>query len=65
MKKYQLIVVTGDYEFRYTVFAENFSTTTNSGTSSGYYGFYADNKIVSCYPISKTIIVSIENADEE
>ena len=64
MNKYQLIVMTGDRECRYTVFAENFSTTTNSGTSSGYYAFYADRKLVSCYPIERTIIASIEDADE-
>jgi hypothetical protein len=64
MNKYQLIVMIGDRECRYTAFAENFSTTTNSGTSSGYYAFYADSKLVCCYPIERTIIASIEDADE-
>ena len=64
MNKYQLIVMAGDRLDYYTIFAENFSTTTNSGTSSGYYAFYADRKLVSCYPIERTIIASIEDADE-
>jgi hypothetical protein len=64
MNKYQLIVMTGDRLDYYTVFAENFSTTTNSGTSSGFYSFYADRKLVGCYPIERTIIASIEDADE-
>jgi hypothetical protein len=58
MKKFQLNVMTGDRVDRYTVFAEDFS-----GTSSGYYAFYADNKLVCCYPIERTIIISIEDAD--
>ena len=63
MNKYQLIVMTGDRLDHYTVFAEKFSTTTNSSTSSGYYAFYADRTLVSCYPIERTIISSIEDAD--
>ena len=64
MNKYQLIVMTGDRLDYYTVFAENFATTTNSSTSSGYYAFYADRKLVCCYPVERTIIASIEDADE-
>jgi hypothetical protein len=64
MNKYQLIVMTGDRLDRYTVFAEKIITTTGNGTSSGYYAFYADSKLVCCYPIEKTIIASIEDADE-
>jgi hypothetical protein len=64
MKKYHLIVMTGDRLDRYLVFAESFSTSTNSSTSSGYYAFYADKQLVSCYPIERTIIISIEDADE-
>jgi hypothetical protein len=63
MNKYQLIVMTGDRLDYYTVFAESFSTQTNSSTSSGFYAFYADKKLVSCYPIERTIISSIEDAD--
>ena len=63
MKKFQLSVMTGDRVDRYTVFAENFNTTTTGGTSSGYYAFYEDSKLVCCYPIERTIIVSIEDID--
>lgn len=64
MNKYELIVMTGDRLEQYTVFAEKFHTTTNSSTSSGFYSFYANFKLVCCYPIEKTIISSIEYADE-
>jgi hypothetical protein len=64
MNKYQLIVMTGDRLDHYTVFAEHFSTTTANSVSSGFYAFYADRKLVSCYPIERTIIASIEDADE-
>ena len=64
MNKYQLIVMTGDRLDYYTVIAEKFSTTTDSGISSGYYAFYANSKLVCCYPIERTIIASIEDADE-
>ena len=63
MNKYQLIVMAGDRLDYYTVFAEKFSTSTNSSTSSGFYAFYADNKLVCCYPIERTIISLIEDAD--
>ncbi|CAB4175450.1 hypothetical protein UFOVP1247_163 [uncultured Caudovirales phage] len=63
MTKYQLIVMTGDRLDYYTVFAEKIITTTGNGTSSGYYAFYADHKLVCCYPIERTIISSIEDAD--
>ena len=46
MTKYQLIVMTGDRLDYYTVFAEKIITTTGNGTSSGYYAFYADHKLV-------------------
>lgn len=65
MKKYQLHVIDGNGVRPYTVFAENFSSTTNNSTSSGFYSFFDGKELVACYPISKTIIVSIENADEE
>jgi hypothetical protein len=63
MNTYQLIVMTCDGSARYTICAEEISTTTNSSTSSGYYAFYADSKLISCFPIERTIIASIEYAD--
>ena len=64
MKKYNLIVMTGDRLDHYTVFAGSFSTTTNSSTTSGFYAFYYKSDLVACYPIERTIISSIEDADE-
>ena len=61
MKKYQIHVIGSDGIIPYTVFAQYFS---ESRTSSGYYAFYDGKELISCYPISRTIIVSIENADE-
>jgi len=64
MNRYELLVIIGDQTESYTVFAEHFSTQTTSSTSSGFYAFYADRKLVCCYPIERTIIASIEDADE-
>lgn len=65
MKKYELLIITGNHLNSKTVFAEYFDTTTNNNTFSGYYAFYADKKIVSCYPIERTIIASIEELEED
>lgn len=65
MKKYELLILVGNGETRSIyVFAENFHTSTNSSTSSGYYAFYCDKKLVGCYPIDRTVIYSIEDAEE-
>jgi hypothetical protein len=64
MKKYQLRVFYGNYAENYSVFAEKFHTQTNSSTSSGYYAFYCDNKLIACYPINRTIILTIEEMEE-
>ena len=60
MKKYYLTVLYGHYQEKAFVEAEYFSTQTSSSTSSGYYAFYADKKLVACYPIERTIIYKIE-----
>ncbi len=64
MKKYQLQVFGSGFIEKYTVFAETFHTQTNSSTTSGYYAFFCDNKLVACYPICRTAIVSIEEIEE-
>jgi hypothetical protein len=64
MKKYQIWLIVGNTREHCTVFAENFHTSTNSSTSTGYYAFYCDNQLVACYPIERTVIYSIENAEE-
>jgi hypothetical protein len=64
MKKYQLHVFIGNVKEHYIVFAEKFSTQTNNSTSSGFYAFYADNKLVACYPICRTAIISVEEIEE-
>jgi hypothetical protein len=61
MKKYQIHVIDGNGVRPYTVFAKYYS---ESRTSSGYYAFFDGGDLIACYPISRTIIVSIENADE-
>lgn len=61
MKKYQIHIISGTGILHYTVFAQYFS---ESRTSSGYYAFYDGKELIACYPISRTIIVSIENAEE-
>lgn len=60
MNKYQLIVITGNGVEHYTVFAEHFHTRDGSG----YYAFFAGGQIVSCWPIERTIIRSIEDAEQ-
>ena len=65
MKKYNLIVMTGDRLDRYSVIAEYFHSTTNNSSSSGFYSFHTKKKLVACYPISKTIIESIEETPTE
>jgi|688.fasta_scaffold412390_2 hypothetical protein len=64
MKKYQLRVFYGNYAENYSVFAEKFDTQTSSSTSSGYYAFYCDNNLIACYPINRTIILTIEEMEE-
>jgi len=64
MNKYELLIIVGDRLEHHTVFAETFDTTTSASTSAGFYAFYADRKIIKCYPIDRTIIASIEECDE-
>lgn len=64
MKKYQIKVIVGNTLEDFTVFAEYYYSKTNSNTSSGNYAFYADGELVSCYPINRTIIVSVEKVEE-
>ncbi len=64
MNRYELLVIVGDQTESRTVFAERFSAQTTSSASSGFYAFYADRKLVACYPICRTIITSIEEAEE-
>jgi hypothetical protein len=59
MKKFQIKVLTYTGSYETQVYAENFSTN-----NSGFYKFICDGDIVSCYPIDKTIILSIENIEE-
>jgi hypothetical protein len=65
MKKYYIKVIVGNTLENFTVFAEYYHSTTNNSTSSGNYAFYADKELVACYPIERTIIVSIEKIEEE
>jgi hypothetical protein len=64
MKKYNLIVLAGHTHWNISIFGTTFSTQTNSSTSSGFYAFYDRSELVACYPIERTIISSIEDADE-
>lgn len=64
MKKYQIQIIAGNVIYPYTVFAEYYHSTTNNSASSGHYAFYCDGDLVACYPMERTIIVSIENAEE-
>ena len=64
MKKYQIKVIVGNTLEDFTVFAEYYYNTTSNSTSSGHYAFYADRALVACYPIDRTIIVSVENVEE-
>jgi hypothetical protein len=64
MKKYQIHIIAGNAILPYTVFAEYYHSTTTSSASSGNYAFYCDGELVACYPMERTIIVSIENAEE-
>lgn len=64
MKKYNLIVLAGHTHWDVSVFAEKFSTTTKSSNNSGFYSFYDGNTIVACYPIERTIISSVEDAED-
>lgn len=63
MKKYQLTILNGNWNLQRSVYAERFSTTTNSSNSQGFYSFYDDSELVACYPIDRTIIDSIEKID--
>jgi len=65
MKKYNLTVLTYTNNYEVSIYAKNFHTTTNNSTSSGLYSFFDEKTLVACYPIDKTIIVSIEDIDEE
>ena len=65
MKRYKLLIITGDHLNPKTVFAEYFDSMTNNNASKGYYSFHADKKLVSCYPIDRTIIASIEVLEED
>ena len=50
--------------YKTTILATSFHTTTNNSTSSGFYAFYDNDKLVACYPIDKTIIESIEEVEK-
>ena len=64
MKKYNLYVMAYTHVYKTTIFATSFHTTTNNSTSSGFYAFYDNDKLVACYPIDKTIIESIEEVEK-
>ena len=59
MNKYNLRILTYTGYYEVTIEAKNFSTQT-SHSSSGYYAFFDDTGLISCYPIDKTIIESID-----
>lgn len=64
MKKFNLMVLTYTNVHEVSIYAKYFHTTTNNSTSSGFYSFYDENTLVACYPIDKTIIVSIEDIEK-
>jgi len=59
MKKYQLQIITGNHLNQITQYAEYFLV------EDGYYEFCCDDETVACYPISRTIIRSIETVEGE
>lgn len=65
IKKYHLNIIGATMVSGAIVEAEYFQTTTNSSTTSGYYGFYINREIVACYPINRTIIWKIEHNNEQ
>jgi hypothetical protein len=65
MYKYKLIILTGGgYTQSKEFVADSCSTTTNNSSSSGYYAFFRDKKLISFYPIERTIVESIEEIEE-
>lgn len=63
MKTYKLIVTLGHTHMEFDVIADYFHTTTNSSTSSGYYGFYRNNEFVGSFPIERTLITEVINTE--
>jgi hypothetical protein len=61
MKTYHITIIGGSSFATELVKADNFTTTTNSSTSSGFYAFYLKDELVACYPINRTIIKKIES----
>jgi len=63
MKKYKLRVYYGHYQENHVIAATQFHTTTDNSTSSGFYSFYDGTKLVACFPICRTAIVSIQEVE--
>jgi hypothetical protein len=59
MKKYELLIITGNHLNPITQFAEGFEV------EDGFYEFIYNDETIACYPISRTIIRSIEEMEEE
>ena len=59
MKKYSLLLIVGDTVLQNTVYA-----TEHSIGSPGYYSFYCDKKLLSIWPIARTVIREIETVEE-
>jgi hypothetical protein len=59
VKKYQLLIIAGETLHSMTVFADGVRI------QSGYYEFVYEGETLSCFPIERTIIRTIENADNE
>jgi hypothetical protein len=53
MKKYTITVIGATQTKGYEIIASSF------GSNSGYYAFYNNNELISCFPINRTIIESI------
>jgi hypothetical protein len=64
MSKYYLTVIGANTSWDVIVEADYFHTTISNSTTSCYYGFYINNKIIACYPINRTIINKIEYDNE-
>lgn len=64
MYNYKLIILTGGGFTQSKQFVADSYSTTNNSSSSGYYAFFKDKKLISCYPIERTVIESIEEIEK-
>lgn len=62
--KYKLVILTGGGFTQTKEFIADSCSTTSNGSSSGYYAFFSDKKLISCYPIERTVIESIEEIEK-